>query len=105
MQFTPRVQKILETVCENFTVTASQVRRCIFAPHQDKDGRQTRRLLNTLFAGKLVAKCRMQVVDPLHGLTAPVYFPTRLGAEALAMHTGEPRWLRTPTQTPQWQNL
>jgi hypothetical protein len=34
-----------------------------------------------------------------------VYFPSRLGNEALAMHTGDPTWLHVPTQTPQWQNL
>jgi len=97
--------RILMLLAEHFTLTAAQIKRLIFKPDQDRDGRQTRRFLTDLYVNKLICKTHSEVVNPLHGLTCPVYYPARLGCEALAMQTGDHRWLRTPTQTPNWQNL
>ena len=96
---------ILTAAAEHYVFTAAQARGFIFQPQQDKEGRQTRRLLAELVSTKFLQKTNCEVVNPLYGLTCPVYFPSRLGAETLAMQTGDPRWLHTPTQTPNWQNL
>jgi hypothetical protein len=96
---------ILLLLATHYTLTASQIRRLVFRPDQDQDGRQTRRLLAQLCEARLINKARMEVVNPLHGSTARVYFPSRAGCELLAVKTGDVRYLLTPTQTPQWQNL
>lgn len=101
----PKKLTILSAVAQHYVVTATQVRGFIFQPGQDKGGRQTRRLLNDLLVTKLVQKTHCQVVNPLFGLTCPVYFPSRLGLEYLAMQTGDPAWLHKPAHTPHWQNL
>lgn len=102
---TERQFAILKHVARHYTLTAAQMRRLIFAPAQDKDGRLTRRLLGTLVRMHLLNKCRCEVVNPLHGLTCPVYYPSKQGCELLAVHTGDAGLLLTPTQTPNWQNL
>ncbi len=102
---TERQLSILRLVATHYTLTAAQFRRLLFRPEQARDGRLTRRLLATLVGMRLLNKARCEVVNPLHGLTCPVYYPSRAGCEALAVATGEPRFFQTPTQTPQWQNL
>lgn len=97
--------QILLLLATHYTLTASQIRRLVFRPEQDADGRQTRRLLAKLCETRLVNKTRMEVVNPTHGSTARVYFPARAGCELLAVKTGDVRFLLTPMQTPQWQNL
>jgi Replication-relaxation len=102
---TDRQQTILRALARHYTLTASQVRRLIFRPEQDRDGRITRRLLAALHAQHLLNKCRCEVVNPLYGLTCPVYYPSRQGCELLAVLSGDDRYHLTPTQTPAWQNL
>jgi hypothetical protein len=102
---TGRQITILRAVARHYTLTASQVRQLVFSPDEDKDGRITRRLLAALVGQKLLNKCRCEVVNPLHGLTCPVYYPSRQGCELLAVQTGDSGFQLTPTQTPQWQNL
>ena len=97
--------QILLLLATHYTLTASQIRRLIFRPEQDADGRQTRRLLAKLCEARLINKTRMEVVNPSYGSTARVYFPARAGCELLAVRTGDVRFLLSPTQTPQWQNL
>lgn len=102
---TERQRAILLAVARHYILTAAQVRRLIFRPEQDPDGRITRRLLSALVSNQLLNKTRCEVVNPLHGLTCPVYFPSRPGCELLAVSTGDPSYHLTPTQRPQWQNL
>ncbi len=101
----PRLQRILAFICEHYVVTATQARNHVFAPHQDRDSRQTRRHLQELLRLKLVGKIQSEVVLPGSGLTCPAYFPLRLGTETLAAMTGDPRWYQSPTGAPAWQNL
>jgi hypothetical protein len=102
---TERQRAILLAVARHYILTAAQVRRLVFRPEQDPDGRITRRLLSALYAKKLINKTHCEVVNPLHGLTCPVYYPSRLGCELLAVSTGDPSHHLVPTQHPQWQNL
>lgn len=103
--FTERQLTILKLIALHYTLTASQMRRLLFRPEQDPDGRITRRLLGSLARQQLLNKTRCEVVNPLHGLTCPVYYPSRLGCELLATTTGDARYQLTPTQTPHWSNL
>src|SRR3954465_11316954 len=80
----------MEFVATHYVGSTFQVHRDVFEDGKDKDRRQTRRILADLLAERLVGKCRMEVVEA-HGLTAPLWHPTRLGLEALAQTTGEPR--------------
>lgn len=102
---TERQRAILHAIARHYVLTAAQVRRLVFRPEQDPDGRITRRLLSALHAKQFLNKTRCEVVNPLHGLTCPVYFPSRLGCELLAVSSGDPRFHLVPTQMPQWQNL
>jgi Replication-relaxation len=96
---------ILLFLALHYTLTASQIRRLLFGADKDRDGRQTRRLLASLLPRKLINQTKMRVVNPLHAITAGVYYPSREGKEYLAVKTGDTKWLLTPTQTPQWTNL
>jgi hypothetical protein len=47
----------------------------------------------------------MLVVNPNDGAPARVFYPTRKGAELLAVELRDDSWLSTCTQTPNWQHL
>lgn len=102
---TERQITILKLIALHYVLSASQFKRLLFRPEEDPDGRITRRLLSTAARQRLLNKTRCEVVNPVHGLTCPVYYPSRLGCEILAVATGEPRYQLAPTQTPAWQNL
>jgi hypothetical protein len=99
-----KVIQILILIATHYTLTAAMIRRLLFGD-KDRDGRQTRRLLGEMLRRKLLNKTHMEVTNPLHPLTASVFFPSKLGCAVLAEHTGDLRWLLTNYQQPQWQNL
>lgn len=100
---TDRDFSILQALALHFTLTIRQIQRLCFP--NDGDGRIARRRVGLLLQAKLINKTRCEVVNPLQGMTAAVYFPSRAGMELLAVHTGDDRFLLTPTETPAWQNL
>lgn len=102
---THRQLTLLIAICTHYVVTAAQARRVLFPAGGDRDGRATRRVLVGLLRAMLIHRTRCEVVNPLHGLTCPVYYPSAAGAQTLAVLTGDTRWLLTPTATPNWMNL
>jgi hypothetical protein len=100
-----RVIQILILIATHFTLTAGQIRRLVFGDQHDRDGRQTRRILAEMLRRQLIQKTHMEVTNPLHPVTASVYYPSKTGCEALARQTENMAWLLTNCQTPQWQNL
>ena len=97
---TPRLLNILKAVADYYTLTRAQI--------QDVTGetndRVVRKYLLQLCQEKLLSKARMEVVNPQMGAPAPVYFPSRRGAEYLAAEVDE-KYLHVCTQTPNWQHM
>jgi hypothetical protein len=109
-----KISLILKLIATYYTLTSSQIRKRIFPQKlnaigqlidPDPTGRQTRRLLAEMLAQKLINKAHMQVTNPLHPVTASVYYPSKSGCEALAVQTGDMTWLASNWQQPIWQNL
>ncbi|MBI1313261.1 hypothetical protein GC176_18370 [bacterium] len=97
----PRKMKTTETVCRYYTVDRSQIQRIVNVPND----RVMRDILQQLFQAGLINKTRMQAVSPGMGSAAPVYFPTRKGAELVAAEFGDERYLYVCTRTPDWMHL
>lgn len=100
---TPRDTAVLASLAHYYTLTRVQITRLHFP--DDPDGRTTRKRLQLLFDAKLLSRTHMQVVNPTMGAPAPVYYPSPAGCAWLAQEREDPRYLRTCTQTPTWQNL
>ncbi|MCA9224633.1 MAG: replication-relaxation family protein [Planctomycetales bacterium] len=97
----PRKLLALKAVCDYYVLTRPQIQRIVGA----RNDRVMRAQLQELVAAGLLAKTRMQVVNVRAGAPAPVYYPTRTGAELVAEHWGEERYLQTTTKTPNWTHL
>ena len=100
---TPRDTAVLASLAHYYTLTRVQITRLHFP--DDPDGRTTRKRLQLLLDAKLLNRTHMQVVNPTMGAPAPVYYPSAAGCAWLAQEREDPRYLRTCTQTPTWQNL
>lgn len=100
---TERDLAVLKSIAHYYTVTRAQVTQLHFPG--DKDGRATRKRLNTLLDLKFVDRTNMQVCNPSMGHPAPVFFPTRDGVAFLAEQTGDDSWHSVATQSPNWQHL
>jgi Replication-relaxation len=98
---TSRKLQVIKAVCDYYTLTRAQIQRLIGVAND----RVVRGLLQELYAVRLVNRTRMQVVNPTAGSPAPVYFPTRLGAELVAAEYGDARYLSVTTKTPDWTHL
>jgi hypothetical protein len=106
IQLSERQLNILKAVARHYLLTAAQIKRLVFALGKDPDGRHTRRLLASLVGQRLLNKSQMEAVHSVNGgFNAPVYFPSRGGGEVLAAHTGDLKWLLTPTRAPVHQNI
>ena len=103
MILTPRDISILALLAHLSVATAAQIRKQCFP--NDHDGRLTRRRLQMLVAGGLLQKTRMEVVNPLSGMNAPVYFSARKALEFLSIHFEDASYLSRSSQRPQWQHL
>jgi hypothetical protein len=103
MNVTTHKLNILAANAKYYLTTARQLQRLCLP--RDRDGRITRGHLSDLHHAGLIQKTRMQVVNPLHAVTAPCYYPSPEGVKYLALHTGNVEYLQTPTQNPAWQNL
>lgn len=97
---TPRLLNILKALGDYYTLTRAQIQDVC----EETNDRVMRKLLLQLCQQGLSCKTRMEVVNPGMGAPAPVYFPSRKGAEFLAAEV-DPRYLHCCTQTPNWQHL
>ena len=102
MAVTPRDVQALVSVARREVATAAQLRRDCFPT--DGDGRISRRRLQMLYSAGMLARLRQQVVDPLHGVSAPVYHSTRRGLDFLAANV-DPCYANYSCRTPNWQTL
>ena len=76
---TPRLLKILNACGDYYTLTRAMIQNVC----GETNDRVKRKHLQQLCDDGFLAKTRMQVVSSLEA-TAPVYYPTRKGAEYLA---------------------
>ncbi len=97
---TPRQMNILRSVATYYTFTRAQIQDVC----GETNDRVVRKLLDQLCRMGLIKRTRMEVVNPGMGAPAPVYSPTRKGAEFLAAEV-DAKLLHCCTQTPNWQNL
>lgn len=97
----PRKLAVIKAVCDYYTLTRALIQAIIGVAND----RVLRALLQELTVAGLINKTRMQAVNPAAGNPAPVYFPTRMGAELVAAETGEERYLHVCTKTPDWTHL
>lgn len=97
----PRKFAVIKAVCDYYTLTRAMIQMIVGVASD----RVMRSILEELRRTGLVAKTRMQAVNPAAGNPAPVYFPTRMGAELVAAETGEERYLHVQTKTPDWTHL
>ena len=100
---TDRDLTVLKSVAHYYTLTRAQVTQLHFP--DDKDGRSTRKRLNSLLEIRFVDRTNMQVCNPAMGHPAPVFFPTRDGVAFLAEQTGDDSWRSAATQSPNWHHL
>lgn len=96
-----RKLRTIKAVCDYFTLTRAQVQSIV----RVRNARVMRAILQELHAAGLVQKTRMQAVNPTAGAPAPVYYPSRLGAELVAAEFGDDRYLHVTTKTPDWTHL
>ena len=96
-----RKLNVLKAVCVYYALTRAQIQRIVGV----KNDRVMRAILQQLCAAGLLQKTRMQAVNPTAGAPAPVYFPSRLGAELVAAEFGDERYLHVTTKTPDWTHL
>ena len=97
----PRKLGAIKAVCDYYTLDRSQIQRLLGV----RNDRVMRAILQELHSLGFVNKTRMQALNPAAGSPAPVYFPTRLGAELVAVELGDERYLHVCTKTPDWTHL
>lgn len=97
----PRKFAMIKAVCDYYTLTRPMIQWIIGV----KNDRAVRDDLSVLTRDGFIQKTRMQAVNPSVGNPAPVYFPSRKGAEYVAAETGDERYLRVCTKTPDWTHL
>lgn len=73
--------------------------------NDDRDGRITRRRLGTLHRAGYINKARLLVVNPDDGAPCPVYYLAQRGAQFLAEHFHDDRYLWKPTTIAQPMHL
>ena len=96
---TDRDIDILRKVARYYVVSRLHVQRLCFP--DDRTGRATRRRLQALISANLIQRCRAPIFNPGGGSPWPAYYPSRLGAELLAQHLDDERFLATPTRSPE----
>ncbi len=94
---------VLKTVARYYVLTREQIQRLCCAKHAS--GRGTRKRLLRLGQDGMIVKHRMQITLPGMNGAAPVYYPTKKGAETLASYFGDDRFLATNTKHPRADRL
>lgn len=100
---TPRDVDILSALALYYVLNRQQIQRLLFP--NDPTGRMTRRRLQFLVSAGLINRHKLFAFNPLLSAPAPVYYPSRKGAEFLAAHFDDDRFLATCTQQPQANNI
>lgn len=101
LPLSPRKLSIIKAVCDYHTLDRSQIQRVVGIGND----RVTRDLLQQLVQMGMINKTRMQAIHPGTGSSAPVYFPTRKGAELVAAVFEDERYLHVCVRTPDWMHL
>lgn len=97
----PRKLLAVKIVCDYYTLLRKQVQDKL----QINNDRVMRALLQSLVDGGLLNKAGMMVVNPSSGNPARVYYPSRQGAELVAAHFGDERYLNVCCRTPNVSHL
>jgi hypothetical protein len=100
---TDRDFAILSSLVRYYVLSRSQIQRLCFP--QDKEGRITRRRLQSLLDHKLINRHPVPIDLLSHGSTGPAYFPARLGIEYVAAQLKDERILGVACQQPQAHHL
>jgi hypothetical protein len=99
--FSARKLAAIKAVCDYYTLTRALIQSIVGVSND----RVMRAILQGLFQTGLINKTRMQAVNPAAGSPAPVYFPTRRGAEWVAAEYDDERYLHVCVKTPDWTHL
>jgi hypothetical protein len=103
MTLTARKYDIIRFVAESGVTDTPRVRKRLFPA--DRDGSVTRRELSELASGALIHRHEHRVARRDSGAAPSIYYPAPAGLRALALHTGDMRWLRVCTQKPYKEHL
>lgn len=93
----------LKTLAFYYVLTRLQIQHLCNPGHAS--GRGTRKQLLRLRQAGLIIMHRMQITLPGMNGAAPVYYPTKKGAETLASYYGDDRFLATNTKHPRADRL
>ena len=89
---------ILKTICQYYVLTREQIQKICSPEHSS--GRGTRKRLSRLCVGGYINKHRVPVVLPDNRGAAPVYQPTKKGADLVAAYFDDPSFYATNTKHP-----
>lgn len=96
---TQRDISVVRAVCRYFVLSRQQIQQLCFP--DDREGRTTRRRLQTLVSERYIQRHQIPIPLSSVGPHCPVYFPGRRGCEFLSELDDDPRWLGVATNTPQ----
>lgn len=103
MTVTPNDVTLLQALARFYVLTREQLQQLCFTGHQS--GRATRRHLLKLRTAGLIERHSVVALLPGNAGAAPVYYPTKKGAELLASHCDDEAYLATNTKTPRADRL
>ena len=103
MPLTELDMNVLKTISTLYVATREQVQTVCCAEHAS--GRGTRKRLSRLGKAGYLVKHRVPVALPGTNGAAPVYYPTKKGAEALASYFDDERFYATNTKHPRADRL
>ncbi len=103
MPLTELDMNVLKTISTLYVATREQVQTVCCAEHAS--GRGTRKRLSRLGKAGYLIKHRVPVALPGTNGAAPVYYPTKKGAEALASYFDDERFYATNTKHPRADRL
>ena len=93
---------VLRALAEYYVLSSTMIHRICFPTH--RDARSIRRRLARLVAEGYIRRSVTNVALSIRN-AGPVYSPTTLGCEALAIYSGDDAWLATNTRPPRIDRL
>lgn len=103
MTITPNDVLLLRSLAHYYVLTREQIQQICFPSHQS--GRSTRRHLLKLRNSGLIERHSVVALLPNNAGAAPVYYPTKKGAEFLASQLNDEKFLTTNTNCPRADRL
>lgn len=97
--------KMLWALAYYYTLSREQLQQLCQNPGVDPTGRAMRKHIAKLLHAGLISECQGEVVFRKKGAPVKIYHLRRHGAETLAAHMNDERWLACCTDTPNWQKL